>query len=244
MISESSYKKPQIAIIGWGNVATHLATAFQDKAEIYMVDSRKPENFPAEIDTALICVKDDVIAEVASKISGKAKIVAHTSGSVDIKALEGSASHTGVLYPLQTFTKDIALDYSEIPFFIEGSDNYALEKLTGLASLISKKIKTCDSEKRRHLHLASVFACNFSNLLLIKANEILSQTGFEKEDILPLVRMTLKKFEESDPLLAQTGPAKRKDFKVMQRHLEMLEKDPDKQKIYEILSKSIMNLNR
>ena len=228
----------RIAIIGRGNVAFHLQKAFGDDAR--MVNPHTLEGMPENPDVILIAVKDDAIADVALRCKGVAPLMAHTSGSVGMSVLEGCAPHTGVFYPLQTFSKDVTLDYSEIPFFIEGSDREADDRLTALALRISPNLYKADSEVRGRLHIAAVFACNFSNHLSALADDLLHESGMDYRVLLPLLKETVRKLDTLPPRKAQTGPASRGDRKVMATHIDRLSCHPDMQEIYRLLSSSIM----
>lgn len=230
-----------VAIIGRGNVACHLYEALRDKADVVLVNPHSLDNLPANPDIILISVKDDAIPEIVRKLRPGSYILAHTAGSVSVSTLAGPTPHTGVLYPLQTFTKNQTLDYSEIPIFLEGSDPSTLQELETLASLFSKDIRHADSEARRHLHLASVFACNFSNALAAIAADILKDSGISFDAILPLMKQTIKKLETLTPREAQTGPAIRNDRKVIDAHINMLNDNPEAQQIYKNISNFIQN---
>ncbi|MCH5235208.1 MAG: DUF2520 domain-containing protein [Muribaculaceae bacterium] len=230
-----------IAIIGNGNVASHLHTALKDKTEVVLVNSRTLEGLPENPDIVLISVSDNAIEEVAQRLPKTDAIVAHTSGSTPMTILK--EDKIGVFYPLQTFTKGVELNYSEIPVFIEGSSPTVVEKLKELAQLFSNDVREADSESRRKLHLASVFACNFTNALAGISEEILKDSGIDFSVILPLMRQTLNKLGKLSPKEAQTGPAVRGDTVVMDKHLDMLESKPEFQHIYKQFSKIIKDRN-
>lgn len=247
-----------VAIVGSGNVATHLYHAFTSAARsgkdipgatiderqcFYLINPRTPENLPEHFDVVIISVKDDAIAEVAEKMKERCTVMAHTSGSVPMTVLGNMAKHTGVFYPLQTFTKGVQLNYSEIPFFIEGDTPETEKILIGLASQISENVSLADSSARKRLHLASVFACNFTNRLIGISREILSESGIDYNVMLPLLKQTLSKLDHLTPEEAQTGPAARKDYKVMQSHLQMLSEQPDIQALYRNMSRQIMDVS-
>lgn len=230
-----------IAIVGRGNVGNHLFKALEERGKVFLIDSRNPV-FPVEgMDVAIICVKDDAIAETAQRIEGKSGIMAHTSGSAGIDILKPFSNHYGVFYPLQTFTKGVSLDYDKIPFFIDGSDPETKVALSQVAGNISSKIRFCDSSQLPFLHLASVFACNFTNAIYGIAHNILENTDFRFSDLIPLIEQTLSKLEKLTPGEAQTGPASRGDFNILSKHLKMLEGKPQYQEIYRLLSEIIMN---
>lgn len=233
-----------VAVIGSGNVATHLKNAFPDTINTILVNPRTLENLPSHSQVAVIAVKDSAVEEVARMVNGRSDIIAHTSGSVPMSVLQGQACGWGVFYPLQTFTKDVCLDYSEIPFFIEADSKETENILTSLARHISDNVYIAGSEQRKQLHLASVFACNFTNCLMGISQEILKKSDIDFRVMLPLLRQTISKLSALTPAQAQTGPAARKDYPVMNAHTEMLADNPDLQQIYRMLSDQIIkNIN-
>ena len=235
-------KLPEVAIVGSGNVATHLLNALASHALLHQVNPHTLEQMPGHADIVIISVRDSAIAEVAAKLKGDFGIVCHTSGSVPMTELRGCCSNYGVFYPLQTFTKGVPLDYSEIPFFIEGNSPETAGTLSELAKKVSPNVREADSASRKVLHLASVFACNFSNALVGIADDILKESGMDYRVLLPLLRQTVAKLDRLTPKEAQTGPAIRRDFPVMSAHTEML-RDKGLQnltEIYEDISSEII----
>lgn len=235
--------KLKIAVVGRGNVGTHLFKALQRKAEVVSVNSRTLEGMPEDSDLAIICVKDEAVGEIAERLAGKAKTIVHTAGSVPMEILSGHAPNIGVLYPLQTFTKEKSLEYHEIPVFIEGINNETISLLDATARLFSDKVKLCSSEKRKWLHLSSVFACNFTNALFDVSSGIMEENGLDFKDLLPLINETLDKLNYMEPHAAQTGPAVRNDQTVMAGHLKMLEGKPTESELYQLISSLIIQRN-
>ncbi len=250
--------KPRVVIIGAGNVATHLAKALSKSVVILQIFSRNKENADAlasqlaetpittdniddivsEADIYIVSIKDDAIKPLVDKIKANTALWVHTSGSVPMTVFSDKMKRYGVLYPLQTFSRDVDVDISEVPFFIEGSDVDAQKEISDLARLMSENIKIADSEQRRRIHVAAVFACNFSNHLWAIAEKILQEGGFDFDVLLPLLRVTLDKAGKISPAEGQTGPARRGDTGTMSRHLELL--DSDTAEIYRLLSQNIM----
>lgn len=231
----------KVAIIGRGNVATHLYEALKNKAELTLVNPHTLENMPENPDIILISVSDRAISEVAAKINDQNAVIAHTAGSVPMSILNDISRNIGVFYPLQTFTKGVALDYSSIPVFIEGSNMETGNQLKSLAYLFSNEVVEADSEARKKLHLASVFACNFTNALAAIASDILKDSGIQFDTIIPLMEQTVNKLHYLSPKDAQTGPAVRGDKNVMDMHSSMLKTNPQYQKLYSLLSNIIYN---
>ncbi|MGB3619399.1 MAG: DUF2520 domain-containing protein, partial [Catalinimonas sp.] len=163
----------------------------------------------------------------------------HTSGALPLAALGGVAERTGVLYPLQTFSDDRAVDWSEVPLLIEGSEATTTELLTALAARLSEHVHPVRSEQRRQLHLAAVFACNFTNHLLLIADEVMRGVDLDPTLLHPLVRETFEKALTIGPEAAQTGPARRNDVGTMRWHEASLAARPELLELYRTLSERI-----
>ncbi|MGM9844719.1 MAG: Rossmann-like and DUF2520 domain-containing protein [Muribaculaceae bacterium] len=252
--------KPKIVFVGSGNVATHLALALHAAAprSVAQVISRNyshaqalavrigatPSADIADIDTdadyVVICTSDDAIARVAEAMPRLAHgLILHTSGSVDISALTTAANSVAVMYPLQTFSRDVDVNVAEVPFFTEASDELSLIKVDALASMISKTIIHADSDRRRVLHIAAVIACNFSSYMLNCAERVLASEQLPLSLLKPLVNTSIDKCFDVGPERAQTGPARRADTDVVMHHLDMLS-DPQLHNIYLTISKAIL----
>lgn len=238
----------KINIVGTGNVGWHLAKALDGRHEVSVANSRTLSGLDCGSDIILIAVPDHAIAEVAAKIAAKLDecggiadtVVAHTSGTTSIESLQGLPCRYGGMWPLQTFTKGIPLAYNEIPMFIEGSDQAAADKIRNMAESISLSVIESDSDTRKKLHLCSVISCNFVNHLMALADKYLENTGIGLDMLMPLINATVRKIDNAHPVEVQTGPAIRRDYNTMAEHMRMLAAEPRLQKIYSMLSESII----
>lgn len=224
----------RVTVIGAGNVGTHLFHALlQAGHDVDMVHGRGGEVHPGS-DVYIISVKDDALAEVAGRVCTVAgdSLVVHTAGSVGLEVL--TSSHRGVLYPMQTFSREKELDLRHVPLFLEGSDT----RLEQLAGSISDNVRHLSSTDRQRLHLAAVFACNFVNHCVALADKQLRPLGLDWRVMLPLIDETVAKLHNMQPLDAQTGPAVRGDREVMSRHEAMID-DKKSLCIYKYMSDSI-----
>jgi predicted short-subunit dehydrogenase-like oxidoreductase (DUF2520 family) len=151
--------------------------------------------------------------------------------------------HTGVFYPLQTFTKGIEMDYKELPFCIESKTELIENKLIQLAQSISDNVSRMDSDERFILHVAAVFASNFTNYMLTVSQNMLEREQLNFDLLKPLIQTTIyKALVSNDPALGQTGPARRGDWKTTNRHLEYLqETNEDWTEIYRLMTDKIRN---
>ena len=253
----------RIVLIGAGNVATHLGLAFQAKGcEIVQVYSRTEESakdlaerlqvpytvsleeVSANADLYIVAVKDAVLQEVIpSLVKGREDaLFVHTAGSIPMDVWKGCARRYGVFYPMQTFSKLRMVDFSSVSFFVEASGSDELRFLKELAMSLSPKVYEASSEQRRYLHLAAVFACNFTNHMYALSASLLEKQGLPFDAMLPLIDETARKVHELPPVQAQTGPAIRRDQNVMDKHLAMLAEEPLMREIYEKISKNIQEL--
>lgn len=226
-------------------MATHLLKAFQrNGVEAVMVNSRSLEGLEPDSDIIIIAVSDSAIGEVAANIAAGVPdfkgIAAHTAGSVAMDSLQPFFRNYGVFYPLQTFSKDMEIpDFRDIPVFVEGNSAETADTLAELAGILSDNVYRLDSEAREKLHLASVFACNFTNALYGVAHELLEETGVPFSALLPLVDRTAAKVHDASPADCQTGPARRGDKRVTDRHIQLLSSRPELAKLYELVSSII-----
>lgn len=243
----------KIAIIGAGNVATHLAKAFNKTkgvslVQIYSRNNKQLESFTnftettnkltllKEADVYIIAVSDDAITDVSSKINKKNSLIVHTSGSVSIEAIK-SKGRKGVFYLLQSFSKTKEVNFNDVPFCLETENRNDFLTLEKLAKSIGKKIYAINSEQRKSLHVAAVFVNNFSNHMYKIGSDICDKYNVPFEVLQPLIKETAEKIRELSPEKAQTGPAKRKDTATINNHLELL--DTEQKKIYQLITKSI-----
>ena len=200
---------------------------------------RRDLSVPDNCDILFLAVTDTAVAEVAREvILPDRTAIAHTAGSVSLDAL-GHKQRAGVLYPLQTFTKGFIPDLKKIPFFIEATDKPALNLLRELATDIGAGAWDCDSERRKHLHVAAVFANNFANFMMTTGEAIATGAGFDPSLLRPLIEETVRKALRTGPERAQTGPAARHDDKTMESHLELLSFSPEYHELYRMISRMI-----
>ena len=254
------YTLMDIVILGSGNVATHLSFALKKAGyPIKQVFSRQlehakqlAEGMGAEpiddlryvttaADVYIIAVKDDAIEAVASELRLRNKILLHTSGSTDMEVLKPFSTFYGVIYPLQTISKQIPLDFSKVPLILEFSDAETRQELLNLAFKLSPIIHEYNSIQRKCLHLGAVMTCNFSNYLYTIAHDFLTDSHVDFNLLKPLIEETVAKMQLHNPSDIQTGPAVRNDQIILEKHLDMLKDHPVWQQVYRVLSEGIIN---
>jgi len=245
----------KILLVGSGNLATHLALNINKKEylinQVYSPNKTNAKDLsnkiksewtsdPKEIkkaDITIIAIKDDEIKNII-KILPKNPTV-HTSGSTNINVFKGYFSDYGVLYPLQSFKKDIKINMKNVPFLIEANNKQFEKELFQLASSLSKITEKTNSYKRKKIHVAAIFACNFSNHMLVIAKQLLEKENIDYKFLLPLIKESFSRIDSTDPLITQTGPAVRKDIKIIEEHLESIDQDEFKE-LYKLISNNII----
>lgn len=191
-----------------------------------------------DADLYIFSVKDAALPEVISHMKPNPGLWVHTAGSVPMQVFEGYTQRFGVFYPLQTFTKKRRVKLDGTPIFLEVSKPDDMKMLRKIAIALSGNAKEFDSEKRRRIHLAAVFACNFTNHMYTLAARILDGQGIPYDVLLPLITETAERISELPPAEAQTGPAVRLDKEVIARQVALLE-EPAMQTIYKLVSQNI-----
>ncbi|MDB9775290.1 DUF2520 domain-containing protein [Vicingaceae bacterium] len=252
-------KKKRITLIGAGNVATNLGAALKAKGHIiHQVFSRSHQNamilghtmncdFTTRLadlndktDFIIVAVHDDSINDILGQLKIKDKLIVHTSGTTSLKVFEDNKyKQYGIFYPLQTFSKHDVESLLPIPISVEAPKKKVESDLIEIASSISKKVFLLDSEKRKALHVAAVFANNFSNYMFQISHQILEQENISFELIKPLIKRTVEKLEGNTPYESQTGPAVRNDQKIISNHIEFLKDNKEFQQVYALLSESL-----
>ncbi len=248
----------KFSIAGTGNVAHHFATMWQAQGHtLLQVYARQREagsqfakkfgghyisvaaQFTAENDVVLVAVKDDAIAEVAAHIPTSV-FTLHPSGSTSIDALP--QERKGVAWSIQSMSVHKPLDYSKIPFLIEASDREGEEMLKLWFGAISSNVHVATSDQRARVHMAAVFANNFTNQMYDIANGILSEMQLPMDILMPSIQEQVDKIKVMTPHAAQTGPAVRADMATLQRHLQFLKDTPELKDIYTELTNRILRI--
>ncbi|MBF1596643.1 Rossmann-like and DUF2520 domain-containing protein [Prevotella sp.] len=250
----------KVTLIGAGNLATQLGKSLKKAGVIIsQVYSRTEDSARTlgelleaewltdikalryEADIYIFSVKDSVLCELISEAcKGRGdKLFLHTAGSMPMSCFEGKVLHYGVFYPMQTFSKAKDVDFERIPVFIEGNSIETEDVIRSLANKLSQRVIRLSSADRKYLHLAAVWACNFTNYCYMVASDILGEHGIPFDVMLPLINETTEKIQKISPKEVQTGPAVRGDRNVMSKQLELMNGKEDLQELYQMLSKGI-----
>ena len=178
-----------------------------------------------EADVYIYAIADQALREVVSKIHAPKALHLHTSGTMPIEVFGEDKPHSGILYFFQSFSREVLIDdWSGIPCFISGRNIDDIAAIYSLAQTLTSRIYEANQHDRERLHIAGVFANNYTNLMYRIAADILQDTQIPFEALLPLIDNTAAKVHKMKPADAQTGPAQRGDQAVMEHQIEVLSK--------------------
>lgn len=254
-------KIQSVILVGAGNVATHLGKALiaagfivkqvYSRTEVsasalgsmlHCPFTASPSEVKRDADLYIVSVKDDALSGVLPWVArcNPSALFVHTAGSVDMNVWNGLTARYGVLYPMQTFSKQRQLDFSTVSFFVESACADDLPLLKEVATRMGGRVYEATSAQRRFLHISAVFACNFTNHMYAVAYKLLEEHGLPFQALLPLIDETARKVHQLPPAEAQTGPAIRNDRAVMEHHLSMLDAaHPQWAELYRLISEDI-----
>lgn len=251
----------KIVIIGSGNVAGALTGALSragmppvqvwarsktGAAKVASICGCPFSDDPGELaraDLYLLAVSDKAVRPVAARLDFGDGVAAHTAGSVDLDAL--GTKYRAVFYPLQTITRGRQIDFRNVPILVEGNNARSLGVVREVADMLSDTVLEVDSRRRTILHMAAVFANNFTNHMYAAGEELAREAGFGFDILKPLItETTAKAMECASPRDAQTGPAVRNDFETRSRHTELLAGKPYLQNLYVNISKNIWETSK
>jgi predicted short-subunit dehydrogenase-like oxidoreductase (DUF2520 family) len=254
----------KIGMVGAGRIAWHLGKRLKSKGlPITQVLSRTPEHAQElaqalgcegssdwadadpDTDWLILAVRDDAIHLVADEISPyiRQALVTHTSGATPGEVLAPHFKRYGVFYPLQSFSPQRNPVWSKIPFCVHANSDDDVLFLTKMAKNIGNLVYRVNDEQRVSLHVAAVFANNFTNHCFAIAEKLLDDKNLPFELLHPLMEETISKALQDSPFLMQTGPAVRGDSDTIERHLMELLHEPNWQKVYKVLTQSIESLH-
>ena len=243
-----------IILIGSGNVATHLGINLKNNnfniVQVISSALKNAETLATKLDSnfsnnisdlkkadlIIVAISDNEIENVANQIINTP--IVHTSGSVGLEVFKNN-NHAGVFYPLQTFNKEVDITFSEIPLCIEANNPEFEKELLKIGKSLSNSVVKMNSEQRKQLHIAAVFACNFTNQMFAISDEILEKSNIDFKLVLPIIKQTVNKLKTKKAIEVQTGPAKRKDLEIIKQHLNLISNKKNKE-IYKLISESII----
>ncbi|MDA3910555.1 MAG: DUF2520 domain-containing protein [Bacteroidales bacterium] len=254
----------KICLIGSGNVGTNLGINLKQKGiKVAQVISRNTDNardlaikldakysieisdFDRSCTIIIFSVSDDAIKPLLQSVNFENRLLIHTAGSVSVDIFSDYSDFFGVLYPLQSFKKADFTDFSDVPLFIEGNRAESYQRIQSIASQLSNKVYHADSEMRLQIHVAAVFACNFTNHLYQISHDLIKDMPIGFEVFAPLIRKTAEQaIKKGNPAKTQTGPAVRNDKGSMGKHLQQLKQNESLVELYKFMSNRIFETKK
>ncbi|MDO6739132.1 Rossmann-like and DUF2520 domain-containing protein [Wenyingzhuangia sp. 2_MG-2023] len=240
----------KVCILGAGKVGTHFIKECINNPAIELIQifnrSQKgiqlyQNSIPTtqsvyelkKADLYLVALPDDVIATLdLNHLKG---LVAHTSGTLAFTNLQ--AQNRAVLYPLQSFSKEKKIHFKKLPLCLETEFEKDYKILREFAYSLSDAVYAIDASKRQKIHLAAVFANNFSNRMMGIAYDLCKEHQIDFEILQPLLQETFLKTQILPPHIAQTGPALRNDQQTIIKHMDQL--TGTNKTIYQLITQSI-----
>jgi predicted short-subunit dehydrogenase-like oxidoreductase (DUF2520 family) len=244
----------KIYVVGYGNLGKHLSEYFiqnsinfggiftDQNISLAGIDIYRKSAINQTLksgDVLFVTTKDNEIANVLHQVENPDVVKIYCSGSISLESLS-TISNYGVWYPLYSFSGNTSIDWNKVPVFIEYSNEYVFDILSNLCGKLNKAFYVLDSQNRKQLHLAAVFANNFVNACFIGSSEVIKENESLKFDFLmPIIQQTIEKVAIGNPKDCQTGPAKRHDENTLIEHSNMLKQLPSEEALYVAISKFI-----
>ncbi|MDQ6883598.1 MAG: DUF2520 domain-containing protein [Candidatus Dormibacteraeota bacterium] len=211
-------------------------------------------------DLTLLAVPDDVIATVAAEIAtrltaagGRAaggRAAVHLSGAQDCAPLQPLATaglQIGVFHPLQTFRRGVEAAKNVRGSYIGvDADPPLYSQLSAMVEAVGGHAFDLAGVDRALYHAAAVFAANYPVMLVAEAAALARQAGLGEETanrgMTMLLAGAVANLKSTSPDEALTGPAARGDLGTIVRHLDALSRDPELQRLYQLLADRAMKL--
>tara|TARA_R110002072_G_scaffold302271_3_gene484520 strand:- start:3865 stop:4614 length:750 start_codon:yes stop_codon:yes gene_type:complete len=240
----------RIGIVGDGNAGNYFANQFVKEGLEVSHFSRNPksarlavEEYSEELnlDFLFLAIPDGEISGFSKTISSGRTVIIHLSGTTELSAIDEKHKNKAVFWPLMSLSPHSISELKDIPFCLEANTENARNLLQNFCDQLNLQFYWRGYEQRLKMHLAAVISQNFSNHLFHISHNILKEEDLDMELFKPILLETINRLGKEDPKIYQTGPAKRKDHKTIERHLDLL-KGSEKE-IYSIISQSIQEEN-
>jgi predicted short-subunit dehydrogenase-like oxidoreductase (DUF2520 family) len=201
-------------------------------------------------DILWICHTDDALAEtarlLARKPGWKNKIVFHSSGALssDVLApLKRKGASTASLHPMMTFVPGATPRMDEVPFAVEG-DSRAVAVARRIVRDLGAEAFPIRKAAKTLYHALGSFSSPLLVAALATAERVGRASGLSASQTRrvmgPIVRQTLKNYQERGAATAYGGPMKRGDINTVLRHLKELQRVPGAGEVYRALVKSAL----
>lgn len=208
------------------------------------------EQAAPDADILWICHTDDVLAATARMLARKrgwaGKVVFHSSGALSsevISPLEKAGAFVASLHPMMTFVPGTLPQISEVPFAVEG-DPQAVTEARRMVKRMGAEVFPIHKKFKPLYHALGSFSSPLIVATLATAERVGRGAGLTASQtrklVAPILRQTLKNYEERGAAAAFSGPIKRGDLNTVRRHLRELKRVPGASEVYRALVKSAL----
>jgi predicted short-subunit dehydrogenase-like oxidoreductase (DUF2520 family) len=208
------------------------------------------EDASPDSDIIWICHTDDALANTAKwlahKPGWKNKIVFHSSGALTsdvLVPLQRAGASTASLHPMMTFVPGTKPKMQDVPFAVEG-DSRAITAARKTVKDLGAEIFKIQKNAKPLYHALGSFSSPLLVATLVTAERVGRAAGLSaahtRKVMGPILRQTLKNYQEGGATAAFSGPIKRGDLNTVRRHLEELKRVPGASEVYRALVKSAM----
>jgi predicted short-subunit dehydrogenase-like oxidoreductase (DUF2520 family) len=214
----------QVMVVGRGRVGSALNARLEERG--------LAGGTAADADLVLLCVPDQVIAEVAARFP-PGPWVAHVSGATPLASLAPHVRRFG-LHPLQTFTQSRGAEQIDGAWAaVTAETDEARARAWWLADRLGLKAFDLRDDMRVLYHAGAAMASNFLVTLYRSASRLVEHAGAPPEALLPLIRRTM------DNGFDLTGPIARGDWSTVDAHLEKIHAElPELEPLYRALAQA------
>ena len=201
-------------------------------------------------DILWICHTDDALAETAKLLARKPgwsdKIVFHSSGALSsdvLSPLRRKGASTASLHPMMTFVPGATPRMEEVPFAVEG-DSRAVAVARRIVRDMGTESFAIKKAAKPLYHALGSFSSPLIVAALVTAERVGRRAGLTASQtrrvMAPILRQTMKNYDERGAAAAFSGPIKRGDINTVLRHLKELKRVPGASDVYRALVKSAL----
>ena len=224
----------------WGRNSEQAASIADEFGLIHLNNLQEiPEN-----SAVFLCVSDNAIEQLANELKEKSTFLIHFSGTQSIHLLTPYTHNAAVIWPNQSFSSAVHIDWKNVPCILEVSNDDAKVWLMEITNALECPAVFLDEESRKKLHLAAVVANNFINHLLVLTESWCIQNKLDFNLLLPLITQSTHNLQNQSPTQLQTGPASRNDWTTIHSHIEMLANFPQLKEVYTLFSNQLAEKNK
>ena len=245
------------SIIGSGNIAHYIGTRCKEAGNvienIISTNETTGTSLAEKLDatylsdynqsqskTFLLAIPDDAIRDLISEDFFNDKSVIHTSGSIGLEELTELSEHRACIWPIFSIKKEKLPTRNDIPFVLQSSNQPSRKKAVSFLKCLTNNVSEVDDKQKAILHLSAVLVNNFTNHLFAQSEQLLSSRNLSFNDLMiPIIQNTVNKLSHESPINLQTGPAVRGDQGTINKHLDVIQENPQLQEIYKVISKAI-----